>query len=391
MENIKNTFLANVRHEIRTPLNAINGYSQMLAHATDSTEKQHLTEKISRCSQELTVLIENLIEISELEAGAFNLNLSYISLHSLLEELKFKAQKEAYQKGLSFNISTAGHVPNNIYSDKSRVLQILINLVSNAIKFTESGSIRVEVTTEINTVNNLEIHFHVIDTGIGISPTSQKSLFQNFSQIDESHTRKHSGLGLGLALSRRLARELNGDIMLVRSQIGEGSSFLFKLACDKNQINSIEKNEPNLNYDSPIQLCLPIEADLKNKKILIVDDSLDNIQIFKHILSSVGSHIDTAENGLAAIDKVKNNVYDFILMDIQMPVMNGVEATRKIRSLKYRKPIIALTAFASSEAKINFLKSGFTDLIGKPVTRQSLIKNILYILDRNRNEWKFSK
>lgn len=377
----RDTFLTNIRHEIRTPLNAINGYSQMLAHALDTNEQQALIEKISKCSRDLAELFENILEISRIESGDLYIQPTCFSPINLIEDIKNKLQKDAIDKGLCLNIIIKDPLPCAIWSDKERISQILINLISNAIKFTAMGEITVEVKKEAVPNNRALMRFYIKDTGVGISKEDHVKLFKKFTQLDNSHTRKYPGMGLGLALSQRLAREINGDVELLSSQIGIGSTFVFKFTSEQAPSHLLDQ-EKLIQLNSPKQLCLPIETDLENKKILIVDDSVDNIQIFRHFLNSVGCIIDTAENGYIAVGKASKNAYDFILMDIHMPVMDGIEAVKLIRARKYRKPIIALTAYASNEAKLNCINSGFTDLIVKPVNKFSLIRQILQILNR---------
>lgn len=378
---VKAAFLANMSHEIRTPLNAINGFSEILAHTTDASEKNYLIKNIRKNTYELTNFIDNILDISKIEFGRIHLDNQNVSLSSIVSQTKETMEARAQAKGLIFKIESIGKLPTHVYLDESRIQQILINLIGNAIKFTDTGFVKLQIEAEFDQSNQLYLLFTIIDTGIGISEPDQMDLFQSFSQADDSNTRRYGGIGLGLALSRRLAQQFLGDVLLLKSQINVGSAFCLRVPLEN--LNNIEWKE-HLFLDlstSSVQLNLPIDIDITEKKVLLVEDSEDNREIFKHFLKSMNLYVDTAENGEIAITKLIQSDYDFILMDIQLPIIDGLEATRMIRSMGYLKPIIALTAHASFEAKMSCLRAGCTDIITKPVTQTSLLQNILFILE----------
>jgi len=383
---VKAAFLSNMSHEVRTPLNAINGYSEILAQTTNAAEKTYLIESIRRNSHELTAYIDNILEISKIEFGRIYINRSNVTLVSIIEKIIENMQARARSKGLIFTIESLGQLPTEVYVDKTRVIQILINLIGNAIKFTEKGLVKVQVQAQAqaqaddSTREQTQLIFTIIDTGIGISAPNQLELFQSLTQLDESPTRRHGGMGLGLALSRRLAQQLDGDVTLLQSQLDQGSVFSLRIPCGVIPRTTWQENlfDPVIKF--PVQLNLPTAADLQKKKILIVEDSKDNQIIFEHFLKAAGAMTDIAENGVIALQKAHKLDYDLILMDIQLPEMDGHEATRRLRLMGYNKPIIALTAHGSVEAKKKCLDAGCTNLITKPVSQESLVQSILTVL-----------
>ena len=387
---VKVAFLQNMSHEIRTPLNAISGFSEMLAHTTNEAEKKYLVESIRKNSSELTAFVDNILDISKIEFGRIFINKKNICLMSTVEKIKDTMGKRAHAKGLLFEIESVSKLPTGIQVDESRVNQILVNLIGNAIKFTESGYVKLQIEAQVAANGQTQMIFTIIDTGIGISTPDQLELFQSFSQADFSNTRRYGGIGLGLALSQRLAQQFDGDVILLKSQLGKGSTFRLRIPCGElHQVEWKENLFASL-INPSIQLGFLSDSTLNNKKILIVEDSEENQQIFKYFLESAGAVCDTAENGAIAIEKASCFDYDVILMDIQMPVMDGLVATKKICAMGYQKPIIALTAHASVEAKLSCLRAGCIELITKPVTQESLIQKILIILEEQKNVVKDS-
>lgn len=382
---VKMAFLSNMSHEIRTPLNAINGFSKILAHTDNEREKHYLIESIRKNSMELTTFIDNILDISKVEFGRIYISKKRTDLISLIEKIKETMETRARAKGLLFEIESVGKLPARIQADEGRLRQILINLIGNAIKFTEYGYIKLQIEANDFADGQTHLMFTVIDTGIGISVSNQLELFQSFSQADISNTRRYGGIGLGLALSRRLAKQLDGDVTLLTSQLGKGSTFRLRVPCGSSEDMEWKENLFAALLNPSIQLDFLTEANLNKKKILIVEDAKDNQEIFQYFLTNSGAYSDIAENGQIAVEKIKNCDYDLVLMDIQMPIMDGLEATRKIRAMGFQKPIIALTAHASVEAKMNCLKIGCDDLITKPVTQETLIQKILFTIEEKKN------
>lgn len=384
---MKSAFLANMSHEIRTPLNAITGYSEILSQTENLNERRNLIESIQKNSSHLTGIIDNILDISNIEFGKSSSIKQRASIRSIFEDILATMKNRAATKHIEFHVKIKNPLPHFFDAAESRIKQIMTNLLGNAVKFTEKGAVTVTFSTETDESGNKYLSVIVSDTGIGISKNNQDNLFQFFSQADASKTRRFGGVGLGLAVSKRLAQQFGGDVMLIESRLGRGSTF--QLNIPYGDISDVEWSDDVLLNISPS--AEPAEtqnlSDLNNKRILIVEDSEDNQDIFKFFLKSAGAVTDLADNGVAAIRKVRENDYDLILMDIQLPQMDGLEATRRLRKEGYSKPIIALTAHASPEEKTNSLDSGCIGLITKPVSQDTLAKQILAILnDSSKDE-----
>jgi CheY-like chemotaxis protein len=276
----------------------------------------------------------------------------------------------ARQKGLIFEQRLKGNVPEIVNTDPTRLKQILTNIIGNAVKFTESG--RIDVTLEqIQSKGRKFLQIGIRDTGIGLSPEQQGKIFEPFIQADPSVTRKYGGTGLGLVLSRRLARLLGGDLVLAESALGIGS--LFVLTIELGEINP--STHPSL--ESKRVGSLPdSSASLKGCHILVVDDFSDNQTIIRLFIGGAGAIVEIAHNGVEAIEKMRAKTYDAVLMDIQMPMMDGYQALKVAREFDYGGPIIALTAHAMKEEKDRCLAAGFTGYISKPIDRALLIKKL---------------
>ncbi|MCM2354607.1 MAG: response regulator [Pseudobdellovibrio sp.] len=378
---MKSAFLANMSHEIRTPLNAITGYSEILSRTDNPLERQILIENIQKNSSHLTGIIDNILDISNIEFGKIFISTHRISVRSLFEDVLLTMSNRAVTKGIEFKIKTEGLMPEYVQTAESRVKQIMTNLLGNAVKFTEEGSVSLTFSAQ-NTANGQKfLIVSVIDTGIGISKHDQADLFQSFSQADASSTRRFGGVGLGLVVSKRMAQQFGGDVTLIDSRLGRGSTFELKIPCG--DIAGVEWVTGLM--DDVIQpktlAQLQDYNQLTGKKILIVEDSEDNQDIFQFFLKSVGAITDVVDNGVSAIRKVRENDYDLILMDIQLPQMDGLEATRRLRVEGFTNPIIALTAHSSSEEKASSLESGCIGLITKPVSQDTLVQQILALMN----------
>lgn len=378
---MKSAFLANMSHEIRTPLNAITGYSEILGRTESAQERQLLVDNIRKNSSQLTSIIDNILDISNIEFGKISLNSQRLSLKKLFSDVLFNMNNRANSKGIQFNIITHKALPEYIQAAESRVKQILINLIGNAIKFTEKGSVTVEIDAEINPLGLWYLIVTVKDTGIGISKHDQAELFKSFSQVDDSHTRRFGGVGLGLAVSKRMAQQFNGDVHLIESRLGRGSTFQLKIPCGDIARVAWQENllSDIIQLKASGHMHMHNKARLAGQHILIVEDSEDNQDIFKFFLQSVGAVTEVVDNGIAAVRKARECNYDLILMDIQLPQMDGLEATRRIRIEGFKNPIIALTAHASPEEKASCFEAGCIGLITKPVSQETLIQQILEI------------
>lgn len=362
----KTDFLANMSHEIRTPLAGILGYVEMLANYCKTDEERHdYAAKIKRNADNLTDLINDILDLSKVEAGA--MKVEHITVFPLqeMEGVVSLLESQARQKGLQLETKVERPVPFQIVSDPKRLRQVLTNLLSNAIKFTDKGS--VSITVKCPAPGQLAFEFS--DTGCGIPREAQAGLFKPFVQADSSTTRKYGGTGLGLALSRRLANALGGDLQLTHSEIGKGSRFTFTLRAE-------EAKGPVLPPPTPV--ATPgTDKVLRGTSILVCEDSADNGEFLVRILSERGAQVELARNGAEGVALAHSEAFDVVLMDIQMPIMDGYAATAQLRKEGKKLPIIALTAHAMNEEKERCLAGGFSDFLIKPVDTEVLVKTIL--------------
>jgi len=380
---MKSQFLANMSHEIRTPINGIVGMSYLVLQ-TDLTPRQRsYIEKIEESSKSLLAIINDILDLSKIESGKLvidkvNFNLNKVIKNSL-DLIRFNAKK----KGLKIKVKYEGNVPKRLYGDSLRLSQILNNLLSNAVKFTQKGEIRLTIKRAKGDI----FRFEVKDTGIGLKKEEQKKIFKAFSQADGSTTRDYGGTGLGLTISKQLV-ELMGGKIWVESEYGKGSSFIFELELKEVQI---EDENIDINIEnSKIQTRLKRDINLlKNCKILLAEDNEINQEIILGLLENSSIKLDIAKNGKEAIEKFKQNRYTLILMDIQMPVMDGYEATKIIREIDKNIPIIAITANAMKEDIKKSAKYGMNSHINKPIEVEELYEVILRYtpqeyIDKNR-------
>ena len=367
---IKSLFLANMSHEIRTPLGAILGFNALMndSHITDN-ERRRYSEIITRNGQQLTQLIDDILDLSKVEAGRLDIEILEVALPSLITDITSLMNQKAKEKGLFLTVLSEGSTPPIIYTDPTRLRQILLNIIGNAIKFTAQGGVKVVLRTEPeNSSTPNKITIQVEDTGTGIPKENQSRLFEWFTQADASTTRKFGGTGLGLALSRRLARALKGDVVLNESS-NKGSSFVISIA---NQINEY-KSQPQTNLEKPLNIKDLGNSELKGLRVLLAEDSADNRTLIECILGQRGAIIDSAENGLEAVKKALKEDYDLVLMDIQMPLYDGLQATKELREKGYQKPIVALTAHAMKEEREKTLSMGCNAHLTKPIEIPKLL------------------
>lgn len=378
---MKSAFLANMSHEIRTPLNAITGYSEILSRTENLHERRTLIENIHKNSSHLTGIIDNILDISNIEFGKVSISTHFTSVRSLFEEVLVTMKNRAETKGIKFIIHMKSPLPEFIQAAESRVKQIMTNLLGNAVKFTDKGTVTTVLDYELSPEGLPFLLITVKDTGIGISKNEQIDLFQFFSQVDASRTRRFGGIGLGLAISKRMAQQFGGDVILVESKPGRGSTFQLKIPCGDISDVTLKQDMFSQIEQAKSQYELLRYYNLTGQKILIVEDSIDNQDIFVFFLTSVGAITDVVDNGISAIRKARENEYDLILMDIQLPKMDGLEATRRLRIEGFTNPIIALTAHASTQEKLSSLEAGCIGLITKPVSQDTLVQQILMILN----------
>ena len=366
----KSEFLANMSHEIRTPMSAILGYAELLSRHVSDPDDLQCVETIRRNGHFLLEIINDILDLSRIEAGKLDLDLQRIQIASMLADVKTLMEVRAKEKGLPLDIHFRSRVPETIETDAVRLRQILVNLVGNAIKFTESGHVKMEV--ELLSAEN-KMQFDIVDTGIGISVKQQGKLFQPFSQADSSVTREFGGSGLGLSISRRLAEMLGGDIT-VASQLGVGSTFT--LTIDIGDISSISLIKP---HEQAVPL--PIESPPTKKlacRVLVVDDRRDVRYLAQHFLEEAGAIVDTANDGLEALDKLASGTPDFdlVLLDMQMPKLDGYQCATRLRASAFDKPIIALTANAMKGDREKCLAAGCDDYVAKPIDGGKLVAKV---------------
>ncbi len=359
----KSNFLANMSHEIRTPLNAILGFSDLLANGAATPEDQRAHAKIIRSAGDhLLTLVNDLLDFTALESGQLKVEAVDVDAAKILREAASLLEPRAIGKGIQMTCTVPpGRVL--IKSDPLRLRQVLRNLIGNAVKFTELGGVTVTLTSEDLPPDRRRVRFEIADTGIGIPKEKLATIFQPLTQLDESMTRRFGGSGLGLALCHRLAAALGARID-VESQIGKGSVFTLTIDAPAGMRNASNSDHAiNLADTSPL-----------NMNILYAEDGPDNQRLVAFILRKAGATVTIAENGLEALRLIRDGAnFELVLMDMQMPVMDGYEATRELRRMGYEVPIVALTAHALADDRGRCLMTGCDDFLTKPIDRDLLV------------------
>lgn len=368
----KSDFLANMSHEIRTPMNAILGFCDVLVEEGLNEEQSNYLNIIRKSGQNLLCIINDILDFSKIEAGKMSIEIQDCVLSDLLQTVMVLMEPRAAEKGLELKLSCDNRtVPNRIATDPLRLQQCLINLLGNAVKFTEAGGVCLKVSGHADGGRN-RIVFEVKDTGIGIPPDKLKSIFNPFTQADTSTTRRFGGTGLGLAITAQLIQLMGGAID-VTSTPGKGSLFTMSLPVGVEQSMNNRRSDHALGNAQPAP---PANGPAICGTVLIVEDNKTNQALIQTLLSRFGLITTTVENGQLAVENAAQNKYDLILMDIQMPVMNGLEATQKIRSLSITTPIIALTANAMEGDRQKCLEAGCDDFLTKPILRDKLYSTL---------------
>jgi len=365
---LKQEFLANMSHEIRTPMNAIIGFTNILMESEIGPTQKEYVSSIKTSGESLLVLINDILDFSKIEAGKMSIEQVPFNLKKLLSDLEKTYSFKAEEKGLSLNVKSLGSWPENLIGDPVRINQVLVNLVGNAIKFTEKGEVNIFIQAEKEVDKNIDLIFRVQDTGVGIPQEKIGSIFESFTQVSGNYTRKVGGTGLGLAIVKNLVGLMHGEIRLM-SEPGEGSEFAVKLPLGIAKVQlpvNAENSDDQGNAEA-----------LKNLRVLVVEDNTLNQKLALHILGQLDVDSDLASNGIEAIEKIKAKPFDLILMDIQMPEMDGLTATSIIRNeLNNEVPIIALTAHAMKEEIEKCMKAGMNDHVTKPFKKELLIEKM---------------
>jgi two-component system sensor histidine kinase/response regulator len=369
----KSEFLANMSHEIRTPMNVVLGLTGLLLRDSKRPEQAERLRKVDDAARHLLSIINDILDLSKIEAGRLELEQTHFALAVVLDHVHSLIAEAAAAKGLSIEID-AGDVPLWLKGDPMRLSQALLNFASNAVKFTERGVITLRTRLVSEAGDALLVRFEVQDTGVGIAPEQQQRLFETFQQADASTTRRFGGTGLGLAITRRLAL-LMGGVAGVESELGRGSTFWFTAR--------LERGRDVGAFAGPAPAGIRAEMMLRERhagaRVLVAEDHAVNREVAIAQLQSVGLKVDTACDGQEAVDKVAAQDYDLVLMDMQMPRLDGLAATRAIRALpgRGRLPILALTANAFAENRMQCLAAGMNDFVAKPVDLDRLCATLL--------------
>ncbi len=372
----KKSFLANISHELRTPLSGINGMVQMVKMTPLNQEQEEYINTIDEATRSLLVIINDLLDLSKIEAGKIDLKPELFDVSVIIDKEIHAFSLEAERKNIGLKKIIPEEIPGFVYGDPARLRQVLRNLIKNALKFTPDGFVTVGVYLEEENESAVRLCFYIRDTGIGIPPEQRDKLFQAFSQIDNPEYVNREGTGLGLAISRQLVELMGGDIG-VNSERHKGSEFFFTLSFDKAKENNIS--------DSSVTVEKTDFDNISSLRILLAEDNLFNQKFISRLLKKQGHEITIAENGKEVLSAIETDTFDLVLMDIQMPEMDGIEATRYIRQADDRHPnknvpIIALTAYSMKGDRERFIDSGMNDYISKPVNIQDLKKVIAKIM-----------
>lgn len=383
--HVKEQFLANMSHEIRTPINAVIGFTNLLQKTSLTQDQEQFVHLVQSASESLLTIINDILDISKIEAGMLRMEKSPFSLRGLCSSLETMFQHKVQEKNLSLSIYIQEKIPDTLTGDAVRLTQILVNLISNAIKFTQEGGISIVIIPIQETDSSIRLRFSVKDSGIGIPVDKIDSIFERFEQGETNTTRKYGGTGLGLSIVKNLIHLQEGNIS-VKSEAGNGTEFLFELEYEILPMTDSEKNRHHL------EVAESGNGLFEGVKILAVEDNHMNQLLMQHTFHSWNLHFELAENGQQAIDKLQKDKYDLVLLDIQMPIMDGYLAAKTIRhELKSNIPIIAMTAHAMAGEREKCLSHGMNDYISKPIQEKELLHLLKKYLARQKHSFELLK
>jgi signal transduction histidine kinase/CheY-like chemotaxis protein/HPt (histidine-containing phosphotransfer) domain-containing protein len=380
----KSNFLANMSHEIRTPMTAILGYADILLAPTQTmSDRINSLQVIRRNARHLMDLINDVLDISKIEAGQMTIECIACDPARAVVEVASMLRPRALAKELSLTVDFVGDIPAEVKTDSLRLRQVLMNLTGNAIKFTETGDIRIKLAVE-SIGESSRVCFEIIDSGIGITDKQAERLFQPFVQADESMTRKYGGSGLGLVISKRLVSQMGGDLTL-KSELGRGTTFSFWV--DGGSLNGVPMRA---GLCESMLAVGPQTSDgdeiVLDGRVLLVEDGIDNQHLLTMHLTSAGAHVVVASNGLLGIERITAEKFDVVLMDMQMPVLDGYGAASELRRRGYKLPIIALTAHAMSGDRTKCIEAGCTDYLTKPIDKELLLRTVASYMKLSKND-----
>ncbi len=370
---LKTSFLSNMSHEIRTPMNAIIGYAHLLEQKITDPEQKEYIERINDASKHLLGIVNDILDLSKIDAGKMILEERPFKLDKLIDEVRSIVIEMVKSKKLYIDIEKI-NCPDILIGDSNRIRQILINLLSNSVKFTDTGGISLVISMVDRFDQYVMMSFKVKDTGIGMTEEQQKRLFLEFEQADSSTTRLYGGTGLGLSISKKLSELMKGTLK-VESKLNEGSEFILTIPMEADEDESTLKT---IDLEESFEM-----KPKQGSKILLAEDNFLSQKLAHRILTNMGMDVTVANNGKIAVDLVKSNPFDLVILDIQMPVMDGIEAAKQIRTFNKETPILAMTANAFSEDKALCIAAGMNDYISKPIDPKSLSRALASWIPEN--------